>query len=111
VARVVIPEPCPSAAAYRRHLRNGEDCPACREKANEDRREKAQNQGPGYGKRPDACDMWPGITAGHDSRCSCSWAPMAGRYQVKVRDSSCLNHGGELGAVLARMARWRQGVS
>jgi len=55
---------------------------------------------------------WPGITAGHDARCTCTWAPgPGGVYQVKVRDVSCVNHGGELGAVLVRMARWRQGVS
>lgn len=70
-----------------------------------------RNAGPGYGKRGDACDMWPGITAGLDSRCTCTRAPLNGVYQVKVRDTGCLNHGGPLDAVLVRMARWRQGVS
>ena len=56
-------------------------------------------------------DMWPGITAGMDSRCTCTRAPLNGVYQVKVRDMMCANHGGPLGACLARMARWRQGIS
>lgn len=68
-------------------------------------------QAPGFGKRQDACDMWPGITAGMDSRCTCTRAPLNGVYQVKVRDTGCVNHGGPLGACLVRMARWRQGVS
>lgn len=56
-------------------------------------------------------DLWPGITRGHDARCSCSWAPGGRGYEVKARDRSCLNHGGPLDAVLSRMARWRQEVS
>lgn len=61
----------------------------------------------GWEGRALAGAMWPGITAGMDSRCSCTRAPGPdGVYQVKVRDTGCLNHGGELGAVLARMARW-----
>lgn len=55
--------------------------------------------------------MWPGITEGMDSRCSCTRAPLNGVYQVKVRDALCVNHGGPLELCLARMARWRQGVS
>ena len=58
-----------------------------------------------------AAAMWPGITQGLDSRCSCTRAFMGAVYQVKVRDAMCLNHGGPLAGVLARMARWQQGVS
>lgn len=53
-----------------------------------------------------AGSLWPGITAGHDARCTCTWAPMGGFYEVKVRDTGCRNHGGPLDVVLARMARW-----
>jgi hypothetical protein len=48
---------------------------------------------------------WPGITAGLDARCSCTWAPYNGVYQVKIRDRGCLTHGGPLAACLARMER------
>lgn len=61
---------------------------------------------PGGTNRAAACDLWPGITAGMDARCSCTLAPMGGVYQVKVRNALCLNHGGPLASVLARMARW-----
>ncbi len=50
--------------------------------------------------------MWPGIKRGFDARCSCTWAAKDEVYQVKARDMGCLNHGGPLDAVLARMARW-----
>jgi len=66
---------------------------------------------PGGMNRAAACDLWPGITAGMDARCSCTLAPMGGVYQVKVRNALCLNHGGPLEVVLARMDRWRQGIS
>ena len=53
-----------------------------------------------------AAAMWPGITQGLDSRCSCTRALMAGVYQVKVRDYLCVNLGGRLASALAGMARW-----
>jgi DNA (cytosine-5)-methyltransferase 1 len=31
--------------------------------------------------------MWPGITAGCDARCSCTWAMRGGVYQVKYRNA------------------------
>lgn len=68
-------------------------------------------KGVGYEGRPRACDLWPGITAGMDARCSCTLAPLGGVYQVKVRDAACVNHGGPLASALARAARWRQGIS
>jgi hypothetical protein len=49
--------------------------------------------------------MWPGITKLMDARCTCTRAMMDGVYQVKVRDTGCLNHGGDLAQVLARMER------
>lgn len=60
-----------------------------------------------------ACgDLWPGITTGFDARCwGCTWAPLDGVYQVKVRCYDCPNHGGSLASALARAARWRQGIS
>lgn len=67
---------------------------------------KSTKAGIGTDQRPGACDLWPGITQGLDSRCSCTRALMAGVYQVKVRNASCLNHGGPLASALARMARW-----
>ena len=33
---------------------------------------------------------WPGITTGHDARCSCTWASYGGVYQVKYLDASCV---------------------
>lgn len=60
----------------------------------------------GWEGRALAGALWPGIRRGFDSRCSCTWADKDNMYQVKVRDTSCLNHGGPLDAVLARMARW-----
>jgi len=42
--------------------------------------------------------LWPGITWGFTARCSCTWAPRAGEYQVKVRDRACSVHGGYQGA-------------
>ena len=42
--------------------------------------------------RYDAQPMWPGITAGRDARCSCTWALYRGTWQVKVLDAMCLNH-------------------
>jgi hypothetical protein len=36
--------------------------------------------------------LWPGITTGHDARCSCTWARWHGTYQVKFRDAMCVNH-------------------
>lgn len=49
--------------------------------------------------------MWPGITKQLDGWCSCTLAMYRGVYQVKVRDTSCRNHGGDLAAALARMER------
>lgn len=49
--------------------------------------------------------MWPGITAGHDARCECTWAAHEGTYQVKMRNTACVVHGGTLAACMARMAR------
>lgn len=73
---------------------------------------KGTPAGIGYGQRPSACDLWPGITSGWDARCtSCCWAELDGVYQVKVRDAACVNHGGPLASALLRAARWRQGVS
>lgn len=72
---------------------------------------KSTKAGIGSAQRPAACDLWPGITQGMDARCSCTLAPMGGVYQVKVRNALCLNHGGPLEGVLARMAHWRQGIS
>lgn len=50
--------------------------------------------------------MWPGITAGFDARCQCTWAAKEGIYQVKIRNVCCATHGGPLSACLARMDRW-----
>jgi len=114
-----VTAPHGTAGAYKRHNRAGEPpCEACsqwnKRRLADARRQatgKPQKAGVGYAGRPAACDLWPGITAGLDARCSCTWAPSSGVYQVKVRNTSCVNHGGPLDSVLARMARWRQGVS
>lgn len=97
-------------AGYRRHHRMGTPtCADCR-RANQERRRaaavKSAKDGIGAGARAGACDLWPGITQGLDSRCSCTRAFMGAVYQVKVRNAMCLNHGGTLAGVLARMARW-----
>jgi hypothetical protein len=49
--------------------------------------------------------MWPGIVKQLDALCTCTLAPHDGVYQVKVRDTGCRNHGGDLVLVLARMER------
>lgn len=36
--------------------------------------------------------LWPGITWGHDARCSCTWAYRDGVAQVKVRSGACTVH-------------------
>lgn len=96
---------------YRAHRRRGEDqCPACQMAkrqygAGVRLAAKANRDGPGFGKRAIAVDLWPGITQLLDARCSCTLAPLNDVYQVKIRDTACLNHGGALAAVLARMAR------
>lgn len=66
---------------------------------------KPTKHGIGSTGRPWACDLWPGITTGFDARCTCTWAPLAGVYQVKVRDGLCLTHGGALEAAMIRAAR------
>jgi hypothetical protein len=38
--------------------------------------------------------FWPGIFTGFDAFCSCTRATKDEVYQVKLRDSACLNHGG-----------------
>lgn len=48
--------------------------------------------------------MWPGITRWGGS-CTCTRADYRGVYQVKVRNTSCPEHGGDLALVLARMER------
>ena len=50
--------------------------------------------GPPPAVRYPALRIWPGITAGHDARCSCTRAPKDGVMQVKFRNSMCLLHGG-----------------
>lgn len=62
--------------------------------------------GPGDQRVALSLRMWPGITAQLDALCSCTLAAGPdGVYQVKVRDTACRNHGGDLAAALARMAR------
>ena len=57
----------------------------------------------GVGSLSSVGDLWPGITTGFDARCTCTWAPMGGVYQVKVRDALCLTHGGPLAGALTRV--------
>lgn len=96
---------------WRAHRRRDEpQCLLCRAAKREyssmqKQEAKANRDGPGFGKRAIAVDLWPGITQLLDARCSCTRAPMGGVYQVKVRDASCVNHGGSLESVLSRMAR------
>lgn len=42
--------------------------------------------------RYDVQAAWPGITAGFDARCQCTWAMRAGTYQVKHRNAMCPSH-------------------
>jgi hypothetical protein len=104
----------PTAASYQKHVRDGgTPCEGCRRARNDADRlatRRARGEG-GAGDRSRMCDLWPGICRGFDARCSCTWALMAGVYQVKLRDAMCVNHGGPLAGVLVRMARWQQGVS
>jgi hypothetical protein len=102
-------------AGYRRHHRQQTTvCLACKEAhrlAGQARRDDPslpdrRSKGAGLEARSYAGDLWPGITAGMDARCSCTLAFMAGVYQVKVRNASCINHGGPLAVVLQRMERW-----
>jgi hypothetical protein len=103
----------PTAATYQKHVRDGvkpcDPCRAAHYAANLSYR-RARGEG-GFADRHRMIDLWPGICRGFDARCSCTWALMAGVYQVKLRDVLCVNHGGPLAGVLARMARWQQGVS
>jgi hypothetical protein len=43
--------------------------------------------------------LWPGITWGNDSRCSCSWAFREGKMQLKAQNAGCVVH---IGAYRAR---------
>lgn len=45
--------------------------------------------GPPPAVRYAAGPIWPGITAGHDARCSCTWAMRAGRYEIKFLHALC----------------------
>ncbi len=99
---------CGTMAGFRRHYKLREmPCAACREAKASDRRTRGKPSREGIGQqlRHAAVDLWPGITSGFDARCSCSWAPLNGVYQVKARNVMCVTHGGSLEVAMARAAR------